>query len=1134
MIRKSLPWILLVVACVGAAVYSWQVFPQAFPLVNVELTMNRGAALDSARTRAERLGLGPEAFSQAAAFRTDGETKQFVELEGGGTDALRRMIETGRYQPYQWTVRHYQTQESREVTLRFTPDGRPYGFEEEWPEDAEGPALSADSARTIAERAATTHWGVDLDAYERLSASQQERPNGRVDHTFVYQRPDVQVGAGRYRLRLGVSGASLSEVTRFVHVPEGFSRRFEEMRSANNTINLGGLAATMLIYVLGGCLFGVYWLLRRGALKWRMAAVWGGLIAGLQLLAGLNQLPLAWMNYDTALAAQGFLVQQVLVSVVSAVGMGLLVTLSFMAAEGLTRLAFGHHPRLWRLWAPEAAGTSTVLGQTLSGYLLVAVFLAYQVALYSFAQDALGWWSPADLLFDPNILAQYAPWLPPIANALQAGFWEECLFRAVPLAGAALIGERLGGRRWWIGGALLLQAVIFGAGHAGYATQPAYARVVELILPSLGFGALYLAYGLLPAVVLHFAFDVVWMSLPLFVSAAPGIWLSRTLVIALTLVPLLAVLYGRLRTGAWNPLPERFYNRAWTPDEETTAEAPPLPIPAALSRRTAGAVAVAGLLGVGAWVGTTAFSTVETPLSLTRTEAEAQARTALREHGADPDAWTMASSVVTPRGDDDRFVWQEGGREAYAQLMGSYLDGPFWQVRFYTFEGPVAERAEEYRVHLAPGAEWSEVVHRLPEAAPGDSLSEAAARARADSVVRARYGLDPVALSRVGAEPTARPNRRDWTFTYADTTGYPLAQGEPRIEVQLAGGEVTDASWFVHVPESWERASRRRDTGMEIVGLLSGLLVVLLLLGGAAAAVVYWARGQIRLWPVLSVGGGLFLLVLVGFVNDWPATVAGFDTAQPYLNQVLLALLGPVVFGAVVSGGLGLIAGVVHDRIGGSEPTPLARSAAAGLGLGGLGAGSLSLAGQVGPSLTPPWAPYGALDAALPWLAPIEGRVLTFVGLTVVLLLVAVALHRWTRAATRRVLLGAGAALVLGLVWAGLGPAETLGAWALQGATLGAVLVGTWLLVWRHDRALVPMMAAGFVGLRAVRAAVLAPVPGVAVGEAAAAILVLAGALGWTALLRHLQREEASSPPGDAPDAATSSPGATQGPRRVA
>jgi hypothetical protein len=171
----------------------------------------------------------------------------------------------------------------------------------------------------------------------------------------------------------------------------------------------------------------------------------------------------------------------------------------------------------------------------------------------------------------------------------------------------------------------------------------------------------------------------------------------------------------------------------------------------------------------------------------------------------------------------------------------------------------------------------------------------------------------------------------------------------------------------------------------------------------------------------------------------------------------------------------------------------------------------------VGPSLTPPWAPYGPLDAALPGLAPVEGRTLTFVGLTVVLLLVAVALHRWTRDATRRVLAGVGAALALGFVGAGLGPAETLGAWALQGAALGLFLVGTWLLVWRHDRALVPMMAAGFVGLRAVRAAVLTSVPSVAVGEGAAAILVLAVALGWTAVLQRRQRNAAASSSPEAP-----------------
>ena len=103
----------------------------------------------------------------------------------------------------------------------------------------------------------------------------------------------------------------------------------------------------------------------------------------------------------------------------------------------------------------------------------------------------LGWWSPSDALFDPDLLATYFPWMGSIANSAQAGFWEECLFRAVPLAGAALLGKKFGKKGWWIGGALILQAVIFGAGHANYPAQPAYARVVELMIPSLGFGLIY-------------------------------------------------------------------------------------------------------------------------------------------------------------------------------------------------------------------------------------------------------------------------------------------------------------------------------------------------------------------------------------------------------------------------------------------------------------------------------------------------------------------------------------------------------------------------------------------------------------------------------------------------------------------
>src|SRR4029450_8065750 len=162
-------------------------------------------------------------------------------------------------------------------------------------------------------------------------------------------------------------------------------------------------------------------------------------------------------------------------------------------------------------------GTSKqVLGLTAAGFLLVSVFLAYDVMLYFIATKYFGWWSPAEALLHPDVLATHAPWLSAIANSFQAGFWEEALFRAVPIAGAALIGDRFGKRNLFIVLGFVVQAIIFGAGHAPYPNQPAYARPVELIIPSIGFGLLYLYFGLLPGIILHFTFDVVWFALLIF------------------------------------------------------------------------------------------------------------------------------------------------------------------------------------------------------------------------------------------------------------------------------------------------------------------------------------------------------------------------------------------------------------------------------------------------------------------------------------------------------------------------------------------------------------------------------------------------------------------------------------------
>src|SRR5262249_3496507 len=176
-----------------------------------------------------------------------------------------------------------------------------------------------------------------------------------------------------------------------------------------------------------------------------------------------------------------------------------------------------------------------------------------------------------------------------------------------------------------------------GAGHAPYPNQPAYARPVELILPSIGFGLLYLYFGLLPGIILHFSFDVVWFAIPVFMAKAPGIWFQQFMIVALTLVPLWVVLWRRVQVGRWVELAPELRNAAWTPPppRETVVE----PAPAAqqsMSPRartiwlTAGALSFVALaLAIGFPRRANPFGT----LPLSRTEAESRARTALQQRG---------------------------------------------------------------------------------------------------------------------------------------------------------------------------------------------------------------------------------------------------------------------------------------------------------------------------------------------------------------------------------------------------------------------------------------------------------------------------------------------------------------------
>ncbi|MCK9543006.1 MAG: CPBP family intramembrane metalloprotease, partial [Novosphingobium sp.] len=562
---------LSILAIYGSVIY----FDKVIPLLDIEISTDKQGMLEKAKEISKKYNIGPQEFRQVIYFNSEPNIQNYIELELNEQENSNQNFikDKSLYQYYQytWQVRHFDQYDKNESVIKFTPDGKFYGFIEYIPENKYLPSLDESQAKELVEQFLKTENKIDLNDYIEVSKSSETRINGRVDHNFVYQKnvTDDNLDNLKYRITLGVCGNKITVFNPYIDVPEVFNKKFAQLGVLGETISYFANMFTYIFYIFFGFLFGFVYLSRINWLMTRKSIVLGIILAIAELIYKLNEISIIWINYNTSNSFYSHLVNHLVGDFVLFLVSVFIYSSTIAVAEGLTRLAFADHLQFFKLLNFKVLSSKEFLKKSLISYLILPLEVLFALLFYTFGFKLFGWWISSTSLINPNILSTYFPGISVLAQAFKSAIWEECLFRAIPLSFFYLICKKLKYKNIILCLGLIIQALMFSASHANYLAIPEYLRVIELIVPSIVFGLIYLRWGLFPVILIHYTYDIIFLSLPILTSN--NIIIEKLIIVTGFFLPILVSLMTyvirlyNLKGSKQEDLSSEFYNKNWNP-----------------------------------------------------------------------------------------------------------------------------------------------------------------------------------------------------------------------------------------------------------------------------------------------------------------------------------------------------------------------------------------------------------------------------------------------------------------------------------------------------------------------------------------------------------------------------------------
>jgi membrane protease YdiL (CAAX protease family) len=918
--KVLLIWILAGILGAGVA-YTY--FFRAFPEASVEFKVPRADALAIAKQFAAAQGAQLDGYDSSIVFDVDDTAKTYLEREVGLQQANQMMA--NEVHIWYWRTRFFRPLQKEEFDVRVDPAGGIVGYSHQLEEAAPGARLERAAAQATAESFLRDALHTDLSLYDfrEQEANLTERP-ARSDWSFSWERRGFRAKDAPYRLTVTLAGDRVSGYNEFLKVPEAWKLDYERLRSSNNLFEY--IALLPYAFLIGGCLYVIVSLGRRGLLEWRTGLALGVFLTLLYFIMTMNQWPLDRAEYDTNTPYSSFFLSQIgqaaLVSVVSA----LLVVLAVVPGEPLYRIFQPDKLRLDVGFRLPGIRTKEFFRANVIGICLAAAHIGYITVFYIISRK-LGAWAPQDLNYE-NVVSTYVPWVYPLTIGIYAATSEEFLFRlfAIPFLLRTTKSRFL---------AVVLPAFFWGFLHSNYPQEPAYIRGLEVGLIGIVAGLVLLRWGIWATLIWHYTVDAFLISTSLLRSHGAYLRVSGAVVGGAALIPLAIAAISYISRGGFvtdASLLNSAQPHGGPPMDkahiEETAQAaleisPPAAVPdipvrhAAMSSRALAVLIVCGVLGVALLLGVKRESIGDfVRFQIDAQEATSRGNDDLRQFNVDAATYHHATTVTYTFDDyANEYLSRTIGIAAANRVYRDQVPSAFWGIRYFR-----DSQNEEYMVVIKPDGSLHSVHHTLDEKTPGASLAKEEAQARAEAFLRDRKSVNLADWNLVETHSDKKPARTDHLFEWEQKSALDAAAGQPaaagahiRMQLQVQGDEVSGYRVFIKIPETW-RDAESRATPAQLAqsfgraALIAGALITVLVIFFRSLKSPDVARVPWR--PIGKLSILMLLAAIIIYVNRTPQLLLNYTTSWPLSTFYIVLFISMIFITAMYMAGAVLLLGL--------------------------------------------------------------------------------------------------------------------------------------------------------------------------------------------------------------------------------